>query len=399
AGSSFGRGARWPLSTSLYGALRSALLAEAGALPSRTRPGARRKGVPDGQIGTDAFQWLHVHGPFPVRENRLYFPRPADLVRVDKAKAMERMLPIAERRGKNNLPRPLRYCVASFASPSKEERPIRWVDHEFYKAYLAGERLGLPEDPELWDSERRIGVAIDPNTRTAKEGQLYVAEHLRLREGVALRFAASDPPKHKARHPEERDLTVASLCGRTVSVGGEGRFARVELVREPFLLPGVDCVGRCVKWVLLSPAIFAHGWLPGWIEENSGKVLLRSVEKESRREFRRRRREDPDWSYRDEADPAERITAHLVAACLGKPEPLGGWDLLYRKDPEAVGSGGAKATLLSVSAGSVYYFEAADEREAQKLVSALHGRCRSDFLGEKGLGLGVCGSWRLAKEE
>ncbi|WP_281289096.1 type III-B CRISPR module-associated Cmr3 family protein, partial [Methylacidimicrobium tartarophylax] len=80
-------------------------------------------------------------------------------------------------------------------------------------------------------------------------------------------------------------------------------------------------------------------------------------------------------------------------------EPIGGWDLLYRKDSETARSGGAKATLLSVPAGSVYYFEADTEEDARKLATALHGRCRSDFLGEKGLGLGCCGPWRPYEEE
>ncbi|WP_142659433.1 type III-B CRISPR module-associated Cmr3 family protein, partial [Methylacidimicrobium tartarophylax] len=325
AGSSFGRGARWPLPTALHGALRTALLSAVDALPMQSRPGAMRKGVPSGQIGTDAFQWLHVHGPFPVREGKIYLPRPADLVAVEGEREMRRLLPIQRKEGATNLPTPLQYCIASGARAEKEEHPIHWIDSAFYEEYLAGGKLSLPEDPGLWDSERRIGVAIDPVTYAAKEGRLYVAEHLRLREGVVLRFGASSPPAHKWRHPEERGLTVASLSGQMVNLGGEGRFVRVEPVGDSRLLPALALrQGMRIKWVLLAPAVFTHGWRPGWVDD-SGAVRLRWVDKESRREYRRRRREDRAWVYREEEDPAERIGAHLVAACLGKPEPIGGW--------------------------------------------------------------------------
>ena len=74
---------------------------------------------------------------------------------------------------------------------------------------------------------------------------------------------------------------------------------------------------------------------------------------------------------------------------------------------------GAKSTHLAVPADAVYYFEAGPnpeldttaEQEAQKLAAALnwHGDTagttiknrRSTLLGEKGFGLGVCGTWRF----
>ncbi|HYV30553.1 MAG TPA: type III-B CRISPR module-associated Cmr3 family protein, partial [Candidatus Binatia bacterium] len=80
-------------------------------------------------------------------------------------------------------------------------------------------------------------------------------------------------------------------------------------------------------------------------------------------------------------DDAPTILACLVAACLGKAQVVGGWD----SEP--------KPTYLAVPSGSVYYFRAGNQEEAGKLCEVLRGRCRSDFFGEKGLGLGVCGTW------
>ncbi len=398
AGGAYGRGARWPLPTALHSALRTALLSKAGVLPSRCRPGALRKGVPRGRMGTDAFQWLHIHGPFLVCDEKIYFPRPADLVFDQVQKKTDLLLLFKANRGENNLPRPLRYCCGSKAKPGKEEHPVRWIESAIFEKYLANEPCDLPDGEELWDSEKRIGVSIDPGTQTAREGQLYVAEHLRLREEARLRFVANAPPAHKEPHPEENGLVVNDLAESTICFGGEGRFVRVRKAPTPFQLPPIDVAGRRIKWILLTPAVFLHGWRPGWVDEE-GRVCLRVIDKEARREFRRRRRSDPTWRYNGNEDAAPPISARLVAACLGKPEPVSGWALLPPIGNGSEGDGareaGPKPTMLAVPAGSVYYFEAENEREAQNLAEALHGRCRSDFLGEKGLGLGVCGPWRL----
>ncbi|QSR84637.1 type III-B CRISPR module-associated Cmr3 family protein [Methylacidimicrobium sp. B4] len=402
AGSAYGRGARWPLPPALHSALRTALLSKAGTLPAAYRPGALRRGVPRGRMGSDAFQWLHIHGPFPVLGKKTYFPRPADLV-VDQGKAgfLFPVRPINRENdllpGENNLPRPLLYACAR-AKAAKEEHPVQWIEHASFEKYLADKPFDLPGEEELWDSEKRIGVSIDPGRQTAREGQLYVAEHLRLRDGARLRFAVNVPPAHKERHPEEDGLLVNDLAESTICFGGEGRFVRVRKAPSPLQLPRIDLAGQRVKWVLLTPAVFLYGWRPGWVDE-AGRVRLRVIDKEARREFRRRRRSDPAWQYNEDEETAPRISARLVAACLGKPEPVSGWALLPRIGNGSEGDGtpgaGSKPTMLAVPAGSVYYFEAENEREAQNLAEALHGRCRSDFLGEKGLGLGVCGSWQL----
>src|SRR2546428_9819454 len=84
AGSSFGRGAYWPLPTVLHSALRTALLRTADCLPARKQtPGYKRRRADTSAIGTDAFNWLHLHRPLPVSteggEEMLFFPCPRDL--------------------------------------------------------------------------------------------------------------------------------------------------------------------------------------------------------------------------------------------------------------------------------------------------------------------------------
>jgi hypothetical protein len=104
---------------------------------------------------------------------------------------------------------------------------------------------------------------------------------------------------------------------------------------------------------------------------------------------------------RTKVEEGQPIQARLVAACIPKPIALSGWS--ERLDA-AKGVGekdniGPRATQLAVPAGAVYFFEADDEAHAQKLAKALSWPSsvnftrRSTLLGEKGLGLGVCGVW------
>ena len=370
AGSSFGHGANWPLPTVLHSAIRTALLRLNGSLPARKSQAGRPHKGQERRVASEAYQWLNLRGPFPVDEDgALFFPIPRDL--VPDGDGQVAYLQIIKNPGGNNLPAPLTHLVASSELPTKVKLP-EWICAADFHSYLADALTELTAQEPLWDSEHRIGVAIDPATHTAEDGKLYAAEHLRLRDGVKLRFAISADP-----HGKEQ----ADLGDNILQLGGEQRFGKVTAHGGELPLPSVTITGNRIKWVLLTPAIFAQGWRPGWIGDD-GSVKLRVVDKATRADRRRPRYETPGWKYDAANDPAQTISAKLVAACVGKPQVIGGWD----DQP--------KPTHLAVPSGSVYYFEAANEAEAKKLADALQGRCKSDFFGEKGLGLGVCGVWK-----
>ena len=171
---------------------------------------------------------------------------------------------------------------------------------------------------------------------------------------------------------------------------------------------GAKIEGVRVKWVLLTHAVFPGiaasekrgrkinphpgGWLPNWINPTTGEVELRDgpgEEKAKRRDLK----------------PGKAISARLVAARIPKPLPITGWtEALHLKGKSLEREHGARSTQLAVPAGAVYYFEAGSAEAASKLAAALnwHGgdpnpvtikNRRSTLLGEKGFGLGVCGTW------
>ncbi len=382
--SSIGNGARWPLPSVFHEALLTAF-ATAWPKPcawerrvsvrAARQPGSDRKsGRGDLRFGA-----LSTRGPFPIRGKQIFFPTPADIyspVEGTFAVLQPTCLP-----GKGNLPDPLKYAPVPLKGhePSKL-KPPEWISAAGLVAYMNNaaptwKPFVSPEHPAerdpLFDMESRPGVALDTDTQSALEGQFYVAQYARLRHGVEMIGDACCADSTGDAVARWLESGARGFC-----LGGQGGSVKVDRDGGSLVLPACAVEGRRVKWVLLSPAVFENrirttdsepqGWLPGWVDRASGRVLLR-----------------------DKAQDRRSILATLVSACIPKPIAFSGWDTV-RQQP--------KATQLAVPAGAVYYFEADSPEDAKALGLALHGRCRSDRLGEKGFGLGVCGPWNLVAE-
>jgi hypothetical protein len=288
-----------------------------------------------------------------------------------------------------------------------------------------------------------VGIAIDPATGTTGQGEaagkIYSARYLRLRDAWRLGVFAKTDEKDGAsgRVDIVRDLLKQP---HQLLVGGQQRLCaatRCEVGSLPIPrgktngFGDYDQGGRkrwLVKWILLSPAVWPQisdkqpdgtpiidrngrpiefhcgGWLPNWIRQEHGQVMLRSGKRQLRSYIGKHAR-----GFGDGSEP---ISAKLVAAIVPKPVPVTGWALPNDMDRA---QGGAKSTHLAVPAGAVYYFEAEPDRDggpgnAIALAAALnwHGsdkseirnpkseiimNRRSTLMGEKGFGLGVCGTW------
>ena len=217
------------------------------------------------------------------------------------------------------------------------------------------------------------------------DGRYYFAEYLRLQPGVVLTAAASMVGGGL--------LGLFDSANRSLPLGGQQTIMYVDAQQNAGItLPEPQIRGTCVKWVLLTPVLWTRGWLPDFVEavppEKEWNVLLssRPAERPPRKEGESRM----DYRKRTAGVP---ITARLVAARIGKPQPISGWKL------QGTGGGVPRATRLLVPAGSVYYFETPDEESARLLVQALHGRTLSNFGGTSGFGFGVCGSFEIKNYE
>jgi CRISPR-associated protein Cmr3 len=432
SGSLIGHGAAWPLPTVVNAALHAALhradfdKTELGKVHSHRRG---RSGIYQEERDRK-FGSLVSAGPFPVSPKNLWFyPRPAD---AQEPGTTSITLKPASILGSSNLPPPLINSVGSSQPPSKE-KPEPWWSQKAWDAYLKGttftrsargedEDMDFKTDSNISDTEHSIGIGISPETGTQNCEQFYSANSLRLRPEWRLGVVAEALDKVNGDTNNKRDLiqTLFPNSGQEtpVIVGGQQRLCTA-LRNNPAYLPlpvAPQVHGTRVKWILLSPAVFplieagiskrgterkAHpgGWLPTWICPDTGEVLLETVSEEERR--RRRNLNASGKGYSSNPN----IPAKLIAAIVPKPMPVTGYALPNTADPDRQ-EGGAKSTHLAVPAGAVYYFKCDTPEAAQSLASALnwHGsdinpntirNRRSTLMGEKGFGLGVCGTWNF----
>ena len=428
-GSLAGHGDAWPLpnviNAAFHAALHRAQLDADGSQKLHThRRGAH--GVYAENARRDRkFGSLITAGPFPVKAgNTWFFPRPNDL---QDATLQPALLPADSFDSvQSSLPDPLEYAVANRLAPSKETGAKTWLSAAAYQRYLAGADLALNDgdslnDTDFTDTEHTIGIGIDPERQVQDGERFYSAHYLRLRETWQLGVCAA--AKDKDFQPHGSDLVKALLNGgqHQIIVGGQQRICSARVADTALPLPRGKADGFreqdgrfLVKWILLSPAVWpaiaveptrninAHpgGWLPNWIHPQTGEVLLKTGdtarhEQENREVWRLRVRRQAN------------ITARLVAAIIPKPLVVTGWALPDEHgETDSEQHGGAQSTHLAVPAGAVYYFEAGSAEEARKLAAALnwHGseptpttirNRRSTLLGEKGFGLGVCGTWQF----
>ncbi|MBM3269233.1 MAG: hypothetical protein FJZ01_16450 [Candidatus Sericytochromatia bacterium] len=362
-GSQAARSLSWPLPPTVAGALRTAV-------------GLGRGFRAD---GSDRDRWLRlkeeigVAGPLPVERRqgdadpgwRPLWPAPADaLLAAEEGEGRLHWFPPLppartargcwERRGDlaDNLWR---------SRPSLREKPLempRWWPHQTFMRWLEdpGAVATFDRRPVTPAVRTDVHLALDPATGAASEGHLFSLETVEpllsgdgSELGVYVRLDSPAPG-------------LGVLC-----LGGEQRMASAEelpMNSDPFALPA-EYQSRwnpstSFRLVLVTPAPFAAGWRPDWIDESGhGSV------------------------------PGTDLAVVLRAAFIPRPVPVSGWDLV---------TWGPKASRLCVPAGSCYYFEATGRELNRDDLAALW--CRQIVLDRQdlldGYGMAVPGAWPRA---
>jgi CRISPR-associated protein Cmr3 len=208
-------------------------------------------------------------------------------------------------------------------------------------------------------------VGIDPSTGKANEGVLYSVTYKAL-ESLEEGQHHSWSIRARVRLPEGQEPEPLGY------LGGESRPVRVSAYPNAKLSEyWFDCpaqiktafaglgVGSRVRMVLATPALFEHGWRPGWIEKSgSGEVHLpRGLSK---------------------------VQLKVVSAAVGRREAVSGWNLRTNQP---------KAVRWMVPAGSVYFFEIVSGDPNALLESWLRPISDNEQDRKDGFGLalwGVC---------
>ncbi len=435
SGSLAGHGAAWPLPTVTNAALHAALHRAEIENVHAHRRGRSGSYSNDEKHRDRKFGSLVTAGPFPELENGTWlFPRPLDAGKPNCTDATYH--PLSKDLCASSLPKPLEYPVANAEKPTKDT-PAPWWNADAFAQYLTPTSGGSPafhKDSDFSDTESTYGIGLDPTTGTQDGERFYSAQYLRLKPHCRLGLLAEAWDKIDNDSSNKRDLIQAIFpnSGKKTAIiaGGQQRVCTVERPCGASLpLPRsliddfkieVETEEKSlvemflVKWVLLTPAIFPRidegtskrgtqrkghpgGWLPTWICPSTGDVLLQTINEDERK--RRRKLNAEGKGYESKPD----ISAKLVAALTGKPIPVTGYALIPDPDRAA----GPKSTHLAVPAGSVYYFQCKNEEAAKKLAAALNWHGQGDFttirnrrstlFGEKGFGLGICGTWHPHK--
>lgn len=186
----------------------------------------------------------------------------------------------------------------------------RWLDGAGIADHLSGT---LPKATlntfDLFKRETRLGIALNPESRTAENGALYTTEAISLCDGAG--FLVGITGDHGLL-PKEGLLRL----------GGDGKGARYRRVEDfkASTAPSLQAGSR-FRLILTTPGIFSGGWLPERINKQAGG---------------RYRLEGVGFSSR------------LVCAAVNRHDVISGWDLANWQP---------KTAQRVVPAGSVYWFD------------------------------------------
>lgn len=189
----------------------------------------------------------------------------------------------------------------------------------------------------LFDSEPKVGIAIDSQTGISDEANLYRVDMIRLKKDITLVI----------------DFIGLDIKGEFLKLGGEGKFVFGEICNNSYEihLPEID---KKFLLYLSTPAIFKNGWLPSWIEE---ETLIGTI-------------------------PNTNLKVKLQSVAIGKPDLIGGFDMAKRTP---------KPMFKAVPSGSVYYFEILEGSSNELKIK--HQQSISDIYPEQGFGICYVGKF------
>ncbi|RMF52943.1 MAG: type III-B CRISPR module-associated protein Cmr3 [Bacteroidetes bacterium] len=264
-----------PTPFTIQGAIRARVLFSSGVSPADYAQGTTQAaqqlrnliGSPQGSYGQ-----LRLRGPFLAKQENgqwvRYFPLPADVVCLKGTYTL--LQPLKDPPWQSNLPVELQTPWLRTTEHLEEKRG--WISEEELGGYLQGKAPEkVHEESEFVEREYRFGIALERGRRTVRESHLYLAEFLRLKEGVAFWI-------------EVEGISQTDLGGEKgfLQLGGEARAAYYEVQEAGIdsLLTSLNPLPRHFKVVLLTPTWFSGGWQPqggNWRQFFNGSVRLVSA--------------------------------------------------------------------------------------------------------------------------
>ncbi len=300
----------------------------------------------DDTLTPEELKKISVLGGFPIVNDKIYFPRPLDLLlhKIDNNKLEIFPIRPMENAGRLGIQMPGNILPSMpVGMPDDDFKPekgdafwssetmIKWLEHSRNNTFQLKDTLPLPS------KEERTHVTLDFDSGAAEDTKLFST--------AGLDFVRKNSIKDNLRECTSRyELSQTRISVKVdfgshkilpdnfiLPLGGERRLVRAELTKSdekvwnvPQQLAKTMESCKRIRMILTSPAIFEKGWLPGWIGDDMTGVI-----------------------------PNTQTRVRLVSAVVDRWKPISGWN--YEK-----GKNGPKALRRMVPAGSVYFFEVID---------------------------------------
>lgn len=364
------RGLTWPMPSVVAGSFRTALVKAnpsldfAGDMPQRLMA-------------------IEVAGVFPTVGQEFYLPAPNDCVWGEKTGKVFRVQPIPLAEGEGaDFPLdgldPVRLTEDQAAEDFKTKTIPPWWPRSKYEQWLTTTKTEFPSD---WfatgflaapKSETRDHVCLDADTGAAAEGQIFATAGLNVTHLPGYGVAESKPFHERfAEIGLSARVTIAEDAFehvRTLNawhpLGGERRLVHWQSCDAADLWACPQSVNTAletatqIRMVLVTPAIFDHGWRPDWLDAKTltGKPF------------------------------GDGPTLKLVAVSNERWKAVSGWSLAPPRGPKQI--------RRMVPVGSAYFFEKV-EGEGRTLATNGWLRPVSDAPEARndGFGLAVWGIW------
>lgn len=240
------------------------------------------------------------------------------------------------------------------------EDVIKWQNGEKLE-YDTIAKNGLKSIP----TEIRTHNSIDSETRSVKDGDLFQTASFDL---GYLRKKSENPEINPFDYFDNQRLGFVVFSDEPLkndwaTLGGERRLSYLKKLDNQTLLskPTIDEINQKGGFSLtfISPAIFAQGYLPSWIDKNTLMGIL----------------------------PNSQTKVRLKAVAVERYQAVSGWDSVKWQP---------KATRKAVSAGAVYWFELVDGSMLDKKGLEFLTQPLSDNAYDKadGFGMALVSAWQ-----
>lgn len=235
----------------------------------------------------------------------------------------------------------------------------------------------------------RTHNSIDGETKSVKDGDLFQTASFDL---GYLRKKSENPKINPFDYFDNKRLGFIILSDEHLNddlatMGGERRLSYFRALKDYALFSNSSLLNdinqtKGFSLTLISPAIFAKGYLPNWIDEKSFAVTLPSG-----------------------------ASVKLTAVATERYQAVSGWDILgYNPNDKETNDKDSedkdlkkpkwkpKATRKAVGAGSVYWFELANGATLSEEDLAFLSNPLSDNEFDKadGFGMAIVSAWQKA---